>query len=347
MIGAALAAVPFDAASELEKTAACGPAGQQAWLCTSVYDLTGSQRAAEVADDLSTPFKVLVIILVAYLLVRIARLVIKRVVRRLTADASGDKISKLKQRTGLALLDTSPIPSVRRALRAETIGAVLRSIVAALIWATAGIMILDEIGVNLAAIGLGASIIGVAIGFGSQSLVRDFLSGIFMLVEDQYGVGDVIDVGEATGTVEGVSLRTTRLRDAEGTVWHVPNGEIRRVGNKSQQWSRAVLDVAIAYDADLDRATEIIKTTADGLWQDPEFRGVVLGEPEVWGVELVTSEQLLVRLAVKTRPLEQWRVSRELRARLKRALDAAGIARTTGSVVEYRTRDSGPPGADG
>ena len=129
----------------------------------------------------------------------------------------------------------------------------LRSIVSALIWSTALVMVLDELGVNLAAIGIGASIIGVAIGFGSQALVRDFLSGIFMLIEDQYGVGDVIDTGVATGTVEGVSLRTTRLRDAEGTVWHVPNGEIRRVGNKSQQWARAMLDVPVAYDTDIER----------------------------------------------------------------------------------------------
>jgi small conductance mechanosensitive channel len=340
-----LAALPLDAASELEKAAACGPPGKQAWLCATVYDVTGSSRAAEVADDLATPFKVLVILLVAYLVVRVSRLVIKRIVRRLTAD-SGDRISKLRQRTGLALLDTSPVPSLRRALRAETIGAVLRSIVTALIWATAGIMVLDELGVNLAAIGIGASIIGVAIGFGSQALVRDFISGIFMLIEDQYGVGDVVDVGEASGTVEGVSLRTTRLRDVEGTVWHVPNGEIRRVGNKSQQWSRAVLDVAVAYDADLARAVEVIEATADAVWRDPEFSGVIVEQPEVWGVERVTAEQLLVRLAVKTQPLAQWRVARELRARLKAALDGAGIARTAATVVEYR-REAGPAGDDG
>ncbi len=124
-------------------------------------------------------------------------------------------------------------------------------------------MVLNEIGVNLAAIGIGVSIIGVALGFGSQTLVRDFLSGIFMLIEDQYGVGDVIDTGVATGTVEGVSLRTTRLRDTEGVVWHIPNGEIRRVGNKSQQWARVVLDIPVAYDADIARATDVIRRAAE------------------------------------------------------------------------------------
>lgn len=341
-----LAAVPLVDTSAAEKVAACGPPGQQAWLCSTVYDVTGSKSAADVADKLAEPFKIVLILVVAYLLVRIARVVIKRVVSRLTTDRSSERISKLKHRTGLSMLDTSPVPSVRRALRAETIGSVLRSIVAALIWATAAIMVLDEIGVNLAAIGIGASIIGVAIGFGSQSLVRDFLSGIFMLLEDQYGVGDVVDVGEATGTVEGVSLRTTRLRDAEGTVWHVPNGEIRRVGNMSQQWSRALLDVEVAYDADLPRAKELIKATADGLWRDPDFQDVVLEEPELWGVESVNAEQLLVRLAVKTQPLEQWRVSRELRTRLKDALDAAGIARTSGGVVRFHDVGPRPPAPD-
>ncbi len=241
------------AAEQLEKVSACGPPGKQAWLCSTVYDLTKSQRAAEVGDDLAPLLRVLVIVLIAYILVRITRVIVRRVVRNLQREQTGERISKIKHRTGLSLLDTSPVPSVRRALRAETIGAVLRSIVSALIWATALLMILEDLGVNLAAIGIGASIIGVAIGFGSQALVRDFLSGIFMLIEDQYGVGDVIDTGVATGTVEGVSLRTTRVRDAEGTVWHVPNGEIRRVGNKSQQWSRVILDVAVAYDADIER----------------------------------------------------------------------------------------------
>src|SRR6185312_10526168 len=186
--------------------------------------------------------------------VRISRLIVRRIVRNLQKEETADRISKIRHRTGLSLLDTSPVPSVRRALRAETIGAVLRSVISVLIWATAIIMILDEVGVNLAAIGVGASIIGVALGFGAQQVVRDFLAGTFMIIEDQYGVGDVIDTGVATGTVEGVSLRTTRLRDAEGVVWHIPNGTILRVGNKSQQWARALLDIPVAYDGVLAAA---------------------------------------------------------------------------------------------
>ena len=160
------------AADELELTNACGPPGQQAWLCSTVYDITGSGRAAQIADDLA--FRILVIVVVAYVVVRISRLVIRRVVNRLARDEAVETLDKIRRRTGVALLDTSPVPNVRRALRAETIGAVIRSIVAALIWATAFVMILDTLDVNLAAIGIGASIIGVAVGFGSQSLVRDF-----------------------------------------------------------------------------------------------------------------------------------------------------------------------------
>ena len=312
-------------ADNLELINACGAPGQQAWLCSTVHDITGSARAAQIADDLAKPFRILVILLVAYLLVRISRLAIRRVAKRLSRDESGDRIAKLRRRTGVALLDTGPVPSVRRALRAETIGAVLRSLVAAMIWATALVMILDTLAVNLAAIGIGASIIGVAVGFGSQALVRDFISGLFMLVEDQYGVGDVIDTGVATGTVEGVSLRTTRLRDVEGVVWHVPNGEIRRVGNKSQQWARAILDVAIAYDSDLAVAQAAIQGAADALAEDDEYGPMIVAPPEVLGVEQITNDQVLLRLGVKTKPLEQWRVARELRVRVKTALDEAGI----------------------
>jgi moderate conductance mechanosensitive channel len=186
-------------------------------------------------------------------------------------------------------------------------------------------MILGEFGINLGPLIAGAGIIGIALGFGAQSLVKDFLSGIFLVVEDQFGVGDVVDVGEASGLVEGVSLRTTRLRDVEGTVWYVPNGEIRRVGNKSQQWSRALLDVLVAYETDLETAIGTIKEVADAVWHDEVFGPSVLEEPEVWGVEGFGPTGIAIRLVVKTRPADQWKILRELRQRLKSALDAAGV----------------------
>jgi small conductance mechanosensitive channel len=169
----------------------------------------------------------------------------------------------------------------------------------------------------------GAGIIGVALGFGSQSLVKDFLSGLFILIEDQFGVGDIVTLdGETSGTVEAVSLRTTRLRAVDGTVWHVPNGEIRRVGNQSQHWSRALIDVLVAYETDLDHAQAVIASVAHEIALGDKD---VLDEPEVWGVEALGANGVMIRLVVKTRPSQQYRVSRELRARLKAAFEREGI----------------------
>ncbi len=331
MLSATFAVV--SASSAVDKVAACGVSGQQSWLCSVTYDVTGSGRTAEIVDQFSAPLRIVLIIAIAFIVVRVSRMVIRRAVNRLSADGASDRIDTIRRRTGLAFLDTGPVPSVRRRLRAETVGAVLRSIVSVVVWATALLMVLGELGVNLAPFVAGAGILGVAIGFGSQALVRDFLSGIFMLLEDQYGVGDVIDAGEATGTVEGVSLRTTRLRDVAGTVWHIPNGEIRRVGNMSQQWARAVLDVAITPGTDVDAATEVIRRVAEAVAHDREFDRVVLEEPEIWGVEEVGPDRVLIRLVVKTKPLEQWRVARELRARIKQAFDAEGYVHPFGQQI--------------
>jgi small conductance mechanosensitive channel len=200
---------------------------------------------------------------------------------------------------------------------------VLRSVASFAIFTVAGLLILGEVGLNLAPFLAGAGIVGIALGFGAQSLVKDFLSGLFILVEDQFGVGDIVDLEQGTaGTVEAVSLRTTRLRAVDGTVWHVPNGEIRRVGNKSQHWSRALLDVEVAYDTDIEHAKAVIKRVADELWDERED---ILEEPEVWGVERLGPNSIVIRLVVKTRPSDQYRVSRELRQRLKEVFDAEGI----------------------
>src|SRR4029453_3214686 len=193
------------------------------------------------------------------------------------------------------------------------------------IWTLAALMALGTLGLDLGPLIAGAGIVGVAIGFGSQNLVRDFISGIFMLMEDQYGVGDVVDAGPATGTVEGVGLRTTRLRDANGTLWHIPNGEIRRVGTRSQGWARALVDVEVAYSTDIDDTTRTIEQVANDLYADPHWAPRILETPEVWGVGELGPDGIRVRLVAKTRPLEQWKVARELRPRLKVAFDQAGI----------------------
>jgi small conductance mechanosensitive channel len=209
------------------------------------------------------------------------------------------------------------------------------------VWVVAAALILSVFGISGAAVLTSAGLIGVALAFGAQNLLRDLINGTFIIMEDQVGVGDVVDLGIASGTVEDVSLRTTRLRDVEGVVWYVPNGAIPRVGNKSQQWSRVVLDIPVSYAADIDHAQHVIAETAFALAEDANWNEKVLAAPEVWGVEKFTLDTVTIRLVVKTAPHEQWRVARELRSRVKLALDAAGIASTPAAPPEHPA-----PGAD-
>lgn len=307
-------------------TAACGPVEEASAVCLAVFNTTGNATVSRVAQTvLVLPFRIALIIGVAFVAQRLVRRTIKRFVLAMNGERAGTASGPATEHPPRALFDGAHVPSLRRAQRAETIGALLRSVSAAAIWSVAILMAMAEVGLNLGPLIAGAGIVGVALGFGAQHLVRDFVSGVFMLAEDQYGVGDVIDAGLATGRVEGVSLRTTRLRDVDGTVWHMPNGEITRIGNKSQQWARAVLDVEVAYDTDIARATQVIKDSADRLWQDEASAGLMLEEPEVWGVENLGSDGIAIRLVVKTAPDKQLGVARELRARIKQAFDEAGI----------------------
>jgi len=206
-------------------------------------------------------------------------------------------------------------------------------------------MILAEFGINLGPVLASAGIIGVALGFGAQNLVKDFLSGIFMMLEDQYGVGDVVDVGPASGTVETVGLRVTTLRDINGTVWYVRNGEISRVGNSSQGFAVAVVDVPLGYGANVDRATEIIDQVAREVTAAEPTVADVIEPPEVLGVEKVTPDGLTVRLTVKVRPGRQWAVQRVLRARIMTAIEDAGIEPPLGRMFGVGTRAPDPDGA--
>jgi small-conductance mechanosensitive channel len=284
----------------------------------------GDRLFQHVLPLAAAPLKVVLILAVAW----VANRLVRRAIRRLVGTM-GEQRRLASLRAPKALARTQELPSLRRLQRAETIGALLASIASLTIWSLAGLSALGTLGLDLAPLIAGAGIVGVALGFGSQNLVRDFISGIFMLLEDQYGVGDVIDAAAPTGvvrgTVEGVGLRTTRLRDVNGTLWHLPNGEIQRIGNSSQGWARALVDVEVAYSADLQDATRVIERVADDLWHDQHWTARLLEEPELWGVEELGPAGVRVRLVVKTRPLEQWSVARELRARIKAAFDRAGI----------------------
>ena len=220
----------------------------------------------------------------------------------------------------------------RRHQRVRALGSILRSAASVVIFSIAGVVVLGDLGINLAPLLASAGVVGIAIGFGAQNLVRDYLSGIFMLLEDQYGVGDVITVGDATGTVESVTLRITRMRDVNGIVWHVRNGTIEQVGNESQGWARAVIDFPVPYAADLPAIRTLLSDAAGAMWDEPVWRTVMLEQPEVWGAQEVSSTQVLMRIVAKTAPLRQWEVERELRVRIKAALDGAGIRQAAESA---------------
>jgi small conductance mechanosensitive channel len=284
--------------------------------------------------------RIVLILVLAWILARVLRRSVTHAAQRLRDQPRASAF--FDNTTDPAVLDDLALR--RQAQRVDTFAAVLRSIVGVLVWAVAVLVVLADLGVDLAPLLASAGVATVVIGFGAQQVVRDYLAGLSMLLEDQFGVGDVIDMGEASGTVESVSLRVTRLRDVEGVVWWVPNGQVTRVGNKSQQWSRALLDIAVAPDTEIERATQVIKRTADEMWRDVEWRDRMLDEPEVWGVEDIGVGGILIRLVVKTVPLEQWNVSRELRARLKGAFDAAGVRLPVQQQqITYEMGGSPPP----
>ncbi len=309
------------ATSAAELTRSCGES--PGLICRHVREWTGSGEVAEVVSwALDVPIKIVGIVLGALLIGWLLRRAIGKALRRLHSGSMEERVGAVRRGVPSALMETRET-SLRAEQRIEALTGVLRSLLTFVVWVFAAFMILDAVGISLAPLLAGAGVIGVALGFGSQSLVRDFLSGIFILVEDQFGVGDIVDVeGRADGVVEGVSLRTTRLRSVDGVVWHVPNGEIRLVGNMSQHWSRSLLDVEVAYETDIEMAKAVVKEVADQLWEEDP---AVLEEPEMWGVEQLGASGIVLRLVVKTTPKEQWRVSRLLREQIKHAFDEEGI----------------------
>jgi len=287
-------------------------AQSRSWSCAAVYDLTGNAQVSKAAEWwIGRPLSVVSIIVGAIIIRWILVVAINRITRR-----------AVERRTR----DTDSSHHDRRNARIRSLGSLTGSITSVVVFGIAMVMVLSELGVNVAPILASAGVVGVAIGFGAQSLVKDFLAGISMMLEDQYGVGDVVNLGQVTGTVEHVGLRVTRLRDVNGTVWYVRNGEITSVGNQSQNWARTVLDVSVSYAEDLTRVQEILHDVAEGIYRDEQFSSIILEEPEVWGVQSLSPEAVVIRLTMKTAPKEQWRVARELRARIKARFDAENIA---------------------
>lgn len=303
-----------------EEIRVCGE--DPAWLCVFVYRRTGSTLWAQAADTLVvTPFRVALVVAVATILYIGLRRGIQRFVHRMEAEIQ-ERLTEARQRTAGRL---PPYAETRRLQRLHAVGGLLRGATAFAIFVTAIALVLIELGLQLGPVLAGAGLLGLALGFGAQNLVRDFLAGVSMLVEDQFGVGDWIDADGAIGEVERVGLRTTRLRDLDGVVWHIPNGAMSRVGNLSQEWARATLDVPVSLDTDVAEARALVKQVADEVWNDPDWGWRITAEPEVWGLQQLSHEGMAVRLVVQTRPMENWPVLRVLRERLKAAMDEAGI----------------------
>ena len=308
--------------------------------CRLAWDISHNTSTAQfvrayLAGPVNQVLRILFVLAVAFVI----RAVAHRVINRLTERAATTSLpvtpairpAVRAQRAAAAARadDTVPPPTVgteRREQRARALGSILRSGVSIVVFGIAALTILGDLGFNLTPLLLSTTVLGVALGFGAQNLVRDYLAGILMLVEDHYGVGDTINVKDATGTVEAMTLLTTRLRDVNGVVWHIRNGTIDSVGNESQGWSRAVIDYPVPYGEDLARIRALMEQAAGSLFRERGWRQLMLENPEVWGAQELSSREVTMRIVAKTAPMRQWEVARELRARVKAALDEAGVA---------------------
>jgi small conductance mechanosensitive channel len=327
-------------------TSSCG--NDPGIACRLVWDLSHSSNAAELvkvylAGPASRIGRIVFIIVLA-LLVRsvLCRLLNRMAERAATVSLPGTATSRVHK----AAVAVHAAGLERRSQRARALGSILRSGVSAVVFGIAALTILGILGFDLAPLLASTTVLGVALGFGAQNLVRDYLAGILMLVEDHYGVGDTINAGVATGTVEAMTLLTTQVRDVSGVVWHIRNGTIDSVGNESQGWSRAVIDYPVPYGEDLARIRQLMEQAAGGLYRERGWRKVMLEKPEVWGAQELSSKEVTMRIVAKTAPMRQLEVARELRARVKAVLDAAGVppAGPDTIVITAPSGQGGEPG---
>jgi small conductance mechanosensitive channel len=317
--------------------------------CRMAWDVTHSTNAAQLvrvylAGPVSEGLRILFVIVVALIVRAAAHRVINKLTERAAtatlpvaqvirphrasanAAASAAAAGAAAARAGDAPVLVQEDGTERREQRARALGSILRSGVSIVVFGIAVLTILGDLGFDLTPLLLSTTVLGVALGFGAQNLVRDYLAGILMLVEDHYGVGDTINVNDATGTVEAMTLLSTQLRDVNGVVWHIRNGTIESVGNESQGWSRAVIDYPVPYEEDLARIRALMEQAAGSMFRERGWRKLMLEKPEVWGAQELSSKEVTMRIVAKTAPMRQWEVARELRARVKATLDAAGVA---------------------
>lgn len=282
-------------------------------------------KLAQADFWLGAPLRIVAIILIGCVAQILLRLVIRQITDSIARGTRARIVEDASARARRRWKRDKSTATTRQAQRAKTVGSVLRSVSSIVVWTVMLVMIIAELGFNIAPVIASAGVVGVALSFGAQSLVKDFLSGIFIVAEDQLGIGDWVNLGEAEGEVEAVGLRTTQVRDAAGTLWHVRNGEILRVGNSSQGWARTIIDMPIPYDADVDEMAEFLTQAMLEATQLEGIRGFVSGKPQYLGVQSVSGESVVLRLTVKTAPSKQFVVGRALRQELKKAMDARGV----------------------
>ena len=299
--------------------AVTGPVHLTTMSITSI-DLTWESTQEWLA---TVGLRILLTIVLAGVALWLVRRLIDRVVRTMTSK-SARRLAE-SGRAGRVLATATGMAGERQRQRVETVGSLLRSITTAVVITLATLTVLDLLHIPIAPLLASAGVAGVALGFGAQSLVKDFLSGVFMIFEDQYGVGDVIDTGEAIGTVEEVTLSITRLRDANGVTWYVRNGEIIRVGNRSQGFATAIVDMPVSYAENVERVVAVIREAVSAMGSDPVWADKFVEEPQVLGVESIVGMTMTIRTVAQCVPGENFAVQRELRERLKKALDAAEV----------------------
>lgn len=253
---------------------------------------------------LSTGIRVGVIIAVMVFSLGVIRLLVRRYKRRLGISGKME---------------------AERAKRADTLAKIIENTLRVAILLAAVLMILRQVGIEIAPLLAGAGIVGLAVSFGAQSLVKDIINGFFILLENNMNIGDVVEIAGKSGTIEKMNLRVTTLRDLEGKVHAVPNGEISTITNMTKEWSRAVLDVGVAYREDIDEVIEVLRGLGDGLRSDPAFGPLIVEPMEILGVESFGDSGVNVRIMFTTKPVKQWQVAREFRRRLKKTFDEKGI----------------------
>lgn len=271
--------------------------------------------------------RVVLVLLLSWLLYRGVKLLVKRIVSY-EVDTDDPIVKRLRQQ------------------RAQTLGGLLNNIALIVIVTLAGLTVLNAF-INIGPLLAGVGVVGLAISFGAQSLVKDVISGTFILMEGQFGIGDVVRIGDTAGLVEKITLRTTMLRDAEGIFHIIPNGEITRVSNMTKNWSRSLLDISVAYRNDVDQVIRILQDVGAEFERDEQWRPLMLESVEVLGLDRFTDSGMVIRMQVKTLPLMQWSVSRELRRRIKYRFEQEGIEIAWPHVRLYWGEDQMPlPAAD-